>query len=275
MASPSQLRERILRRWLASNRITLTTVLVSLCVSWATLMSIQYMNYTSSIMSVFRYADIESLQLENIYGKLRINGTYSVSINKAVHVQEDCLAAVQGNPAAWARLRSPSYQFAFPVTQTSDYVNWQTACDAFRYRFGYLDYKVSNEELELPIAFSLIVYDNGIQVERLLHAIYRHHNVYCLHIDAKASNVFRQAMESIASCFHNVFIASKCQAVYWGMMSVVDAEMSCMRDLVHYKHWKYFINLTGKDFPIRTNKELVRILQVFNGSNDISGNRSE
>jgi len=46
-----------------------------------------------------------------------------------------------------------------------------------------------------------------------------------------------------------------------------------MRDLVrYYRHrFRYFINLTGQEFPLRSNLELVRIARIFNGSNDIAG----
>jgi len=46
-----------------------------------------------------------------------------------------------------------------------------------------------------------------------------------------------------------------------------------MRDLMrHYRRqFLYFINLTGQEFPLRTNLELVRIVRLFNGSNEITG----
>jgi len=55
--------------------------------------------------------------------------------------------------------------------------------------------------------------------------------------------------------------------------SVLLPEISCMRDLMrHYRRqFLYFINLTGQEFPLRTNLELVRIARIFNGSNEITG----
>ena len=35
--------------------------------------------------------------------------------------------------------------------------------------------------------------------------------------------------------------------------------------------WRYFINLTGQEFPLKTNKELVKILKAYRGANDIMG----
>jgi hypothetical protein len=42
-----------------------------------------------------------------------------------------------------------------------------------------------------------------------------------------------------------------------------------MKDLLKYKKWKYFINLTGQDYPLKTNLDIVRILKAFKGANDV------
>lgn len=56
-----------------------------------------------------------------------------------------------------------------------------------------------------------------------------------------------------------------------GKIGIVLAELSCMKDLLSFSKWKYFINLTGWEFPLRTNYELVKILKIYNGSNDGEG----
>ena len=45
-----------------------------------------------------------------------------------------------------------------------------------------------------------------------------------------------------------------------------------MNDLLKRKvKWKYVINLASQAFPLKTNEELVEILKIFNGGNDING----
>ena len=105
--------------------------------------------------------------------------------------------------------------------------------------------------------------------ERLLRAIYRPHNFYCIHIDSNSPHQTQRALTSIASCFHNVFIASTSYNVEWGKATVLYAEIQCMKDLLRYRTWKYFINLTGQEFPLKTNRELVKILKAYSGANDI------
>ena len=106
-----------------------------------------------------------------------------------------------------------------------------------------------------------------------MRAIYQPQNLYCIHVDVKSSLLFHQAIRSIVGCFDNVWIASKLHKVKWGDVSVIMPEMSCMRDLLKYYRgqYKYFINLTGQEFPLRTIFELVYIAKIFNGSNDITG----
>ena len=45
-----------------------------------------------------------------------------------------------------------------------------------------------------------------------------------------------------------------------------------MRELFERpEHWHYYMNLMGREFPLRTNQELVKILKAYNGSNDVDG----
>ena len=53
--------------------------------------------------------------------------------------------------------------------------------------------------------------------------------------------------------------------------SVLEPELVCMRELLRFTKWRYFINLTGQEFPLKTNLELVRIMKALNGSNDMEG----
>ncbi|XP_064612406.1 beta-1,3-galactosyl-O-glycosyl-glycoprotein beta-1,6-N-acetylglucosaminyltransferase 3-like [Liolophura sinensis] len=61
--------------------------------------------------------------------------------------------------------------------------------------------------------------------------------------------------------------------VHWGTFSVLDADLICMRELLRFK-WKYFINLTGQEFPLQTNKQVVQILKAYRGANGIKGSVS-
>jgi len=132
---------------------------------------------------------------------------------------------------------------------------------------------LSIEEAEYPLAFSITMFADVEQTERLLRAVYQPQNLYCIHIDTKSSLLVHQTVDAIAQCFDNVWVSTHLDKIKWGDISVILLDINCMRDLVQYYRglYKYFINLTGQEFPLRTNLELVRIAKIFNGSNDIAG----
>ncbi|XP_013385195.1 beta-1,3-galactosyl-O-glycosyl-glycoprotein beta-1,6-N-acetylglucosaminyltransferase isoform X1 [Lingula anatina] len=144
-------------------------------------------------------------------------------------------------------------------------------CDTFKRTRGYVLNSLEEEE-QFPIAFSILLYKDVHQTERLLRAIYRPQNTYCIHVDAKSSETVHIAIRNIAKCFDNVFIASKLERVIYAGFSRLKAEINCMHD--SYKRpeqWKYYINLPSQEFPLKTNYEMVQILKLYNGANDIEG----
>ena len=115
----------------------------------------------------------------------------------------------------------------------------------------------------------MLVYTDLELMERLLRAIYRPQNIYCFHLDKKAPLETRRALLAISACFKNVFVSKKSYEVTWGTISIVYAELECMREVLKYRSWRYFINLTGQEYPLKTNLEIVRILKAYNGTNDV------
>ncbi len=165
------------------------------------------------------------------------------------------------------------YQSSHPYHKVPDeeYVKETRNCDRFKSNRRYILEPLSQMENDFPLGYSIVMFKDVEQFERLLRAIYRPQNHYCIHVDAKASVAVRAGVRGIADCFNNVFLASKTVRVEWGTFTVVEADLICMAELWHYTKWKYFINLTGQEFPLKTNSELVRILQAFNHSNNMEG----
>lgn len=187
------------------------------------------------------------------------------------HLQNiSCPALFQGNKSELSRAKDYMRKHKrIPVTE-DDYLNMTENCDNFRRDRGYIMKPLSQEEYDFPIAYSILMYRDVEQMERLLRAIYMPQNFYCIHIDLNADDAIHMAMRAIVRCFPNVFVASRLESVFWGHISIIYAEMNCLRDLLKYK-WKYFINLTGQMFPLHTNRELVKILTLYDGANDIEG----
>ncbi|XP_054843337.1 beta-1,3-galactosyl-O-glycosyl-glycoprotein beta-1,6-N-acetylglucosaminyltransferase 4 [Eublepharis macularius] len=127
---------------------------------------------------------------------------------------------------------------------------------------------VSPEEEKYPLAYSLVVHKDAMMVERLIHTIYSSQNVYCIHYDQKSSSTFKHALDNLAKCFPNIFIASKLEVVEYAHISRLQADLNCLSDLFKSSvPWKYVINLCGQDFPLRSNFELISELKKLNGGN--------
>ncbi|KAM3610696.1 uncharacterized protein V6R79_007563 [Siganus canaliculatus] len=116
----------------------------------------------------------------------------------------------------------------------------------------------------------MVVHHKVQNFERLLRTIYAPQNYYCVHVDAKSDQSVVAAIQAITSCFPNVFVASRAVNVVYSAWPRVQADLNCMADLYNISaQWKYFINLCGQDFPLKTNLEIVRMLRSLRGGNSM------
>lgn len=156
----------------------------------------------------------------------------------------------------------------------SNVVTMTNNCAVYKSLRHYHEKPVSQEERDFPIAYSLVVHKDAINVERLLQTIYSPANVYCIHYDQKSPSYFKKAMTNLASCFPNVFIASKLETVIYAHISRLQADLNCLSDLLKSPvQWKYAINLCGQDMPLKSNFELVSELKKLNGKNMLETSR--
>ena len=184
-------------------------------------------------------------------------------------IKINCRGLITGNNETIQEVKKVMTDTRFSTVTDSSYVTATADCDVFIRERGYIIKSMTSEEENFPIAYSILMYKDVNQVERLLRAIYRQQNYYCIHVDKKASKNTSSAIRSIANCFTNVFLTSKSVNVRWGKFTVLEPELICMEELWRYRKWKYFINLTGQEFPLKTNLDLVRILKGYNGANDV------
>lgn len=203
-----------------------------------------------------------NLEHQSYIRKLLVRGHPVLSI--------DCRKLINGDLKEINKAKTQTKQKEQPLS--TRYYDIQTQnCETFQRRFGYITSPLTEEERDFPLAYSILMYKDVEQVERLLRTIYRPQNSYCIHIDAKTKPAIRNSMKNIVKCFPNIFITSRSVDVRWGEFSVLEPELICMQELWKHKKWKYFINLTGQEFPLKTNYELVQILTAYNGANDLEG----
>ncbi len=183
----------------------------------------------------------------------------------------DCKAMFEGNTDAKTKAKKYMLENPHNISALTDAEMYKLAihCDALTAR-GYIMDSLSEEEQDFPIAFSILMHKNVEQAETLLRLIYRPQNTYCIHIDMKSPASVHLAMQAVADCFDNVFIASKLEYIVYAGWPRLQAEFNCMKDSLERGHkWKYYINMVSEVFPLKTNAELVKILKIYNGTNDI------
>lgn len=185
----------------------------------------------------------------------------------------NCTKILQGDPEEIQKVKLEILTVQFkkrPRWTPHDYINMTRDCASFIRTRKYIVEPLSKEEVGFPIAYSIVVHHKIEMLDRLLRAIYMPQNFYCIHVDRKAEEFFLDAVQGIASCFDNVFVASQLESVVYASWSRVKADLNCMKDLYRMNaNWKYLINLCGMDFPIKTNLEIVRKLKCSTGENSL------
>ena len=144
----------------------------------------------------------------------------------------------------------------------SDLIELTANCTEFRRTRGF-HWNVSssrNDADDFPLAFNILAHRDADQLARLLRAIYRPQNVYCIHVDARSSSNFQSAVRHLAACFHNVRLASRLELIVYAGYSRLQADITCMKDNLHSGvHWKYLINTAAQAFPLKTVEEMVQV----------------
>ena len=181
-------------------------------------------------------------------------------------VEKNCRLLQSGSRSEISRVKSTLKSWSNSESE-QQWIQRMSNCSNVIEEFSN-NFYISQEEIDFPLAYIFIVYTNARQVVRLLKAIYRPHNLYCIHPDARQGERFARVFRQISKCLDNVFVASKLEKVYYGHHSIMDAQLSCMKDLlVRYSasRWKYAINVCGREVPMKTNREIVSSLKKLNG----------
>ena len=184
----------------------------------------------------------------------------------------DCVAVMEGDKEA--QTKAKQYLRQHPKLWYTDTTLIRAAenCSDYLSETYYPRLAHSSAEAEFPIAYSIVAHMDAYQLERLLQSIYWPQNWYCIHIDLKAKGKIADFVSNLAQCLPNVIVPTRRESVIYGGISRLKADLNCMEELLrHNRTWRYVINLTGQEFSLRTNREIVQILKIYNGANDIEG----
>jgi hypothetical protein len=102
------------------------------------------------------------------------------------------------------------------------------------------------------IAYFILVHRLPEQFKRMFRAIYVPGNQYLVHIDRSSGPELQADIKAFLAPYQNVSTLDAKPAV-WGGYSLVDAELRGMAKLLKMNSsWTHFINLSGQDFPLKT-----------------------
>jgi len=125
----------------------------------------------------------------------------------------------------------------------------------------------SEEEKKLPLAFAILDHRDGAQLAKLMKAIFRPWNSYCIQVDSKSSEPFRALVEKLVACYLSVhpstdiFLSNVNLSLVWQHSSLLEGDLACLQQLQQKNsQWKFYLNIVGSEFPLITNLELVRRL---------------
>ena len=84
-------------------------------------------------------------------------------------------------------------------------------------------------------------------------------------MDPRSDEMFQSTIHSIIECYSkkfnlkNIFTVEDPIPIFWGHMSMLEADMLCMKALLEKSSsWRALINLAGSEFPRYPNLEFVR-----------------
>ena len=107
----------------------------------------------------------------------------------------------------------------------------------------------------MKLAYVIAAHHYPHQLERMLHAVFDERNLYLIHVDRAASRDVHDVAERFAKDRPNVHVLASRRLV-WGGPSLVYAQLAAMSEALKSGTWDYFINLSGQDYPLRSQAEI-------------------
>lgn len=116
------------------------------------------------------------------------------------------------------------------------------------------------------IGYFILVHRFPEQFKRMFKAIYEPSNQYVIHIDKRSGTALAEDIAKFLKPYASAAIIRSKNAL-WGGYSLVNAELRGMAKLLEMSpDWKYYINLSGQDFPLKSQQYIRDYLVEHQGS---------
>ncbi|WP_210161321.1 beta-1,6-N-acetylglucosaminyltransferase [Rhizobium leguminosarum] len=107
----------------------------------------------------------------------------------------------------------------------------------------------------------ILVHRYPDQFKRLFRAIYNARNHYVVHVDKNSGTDLEGEIRDFLRPYSNADMIRSEKAI-WGGYSLVDAELRGMERLLEMGEWSHFINLSGQDFPLKPQTQIMAYLNA-------------
>lgn len=115
------------------------------------------------------------------------------------------------------------------------------------------------------IAYFILVHRYPEQFKRLFRSIYLQGNSYVVHVDKSSGTGLADDIAQFLAPYQGAEILPARNAL-WGGYSLVDAELRGMAALLKMDSgWGHYINLSGQDFPLKSQGYISKFLKAHPG----------
>jgi len=121
----------------------------------------------------------------------------------------------------------------------------------------------------MGLAYCILAHKNPAQLARLLRALAHPGNVCFLHYERRAPRREHEAVARLAREFPNVHLLPP-RRIVWGRFSQIRVQLEGLALGLQGAGWSHFITLTGQDFPLRPQAEIVRELAAAPAASFVS-----
>ena len=153
-------------------------------------------------LSQRKFREKERCPLTQLHRDLPIETRNSVDCNKIARGDETEIQLSLLKKLTNKNPQKKGVSSSWPDKDLGLFIN-KRGCQEYKANRSFLEISPNSNEDNYPIAYSIVVHRGAGQVERLLRAIYRPQNQYCIHVDSKSSPEFYSTLSALADCFDN------------------------------------------------------------------------
>jgi Core-2/I-Branching enzyme len=119
----------------------------------------------------------------------------------------------------------------------------------------------------MKVAYLITLHRFKRQFEWLFSALWNPDDLFLIHVDMTAPQSFDEAIRGQCANLSNVRFLRRAP-ISWGGWSLVEKTLEGLGLLCRHPHdWKYFINLSGQDYPVRPLSEIREFLNKHDEQN--------